>query len=200
MHEVWNTLVLRSKYTLAERKTKKCVLRILKDSYPPTFLIGVIVLELISYSAICKVLKTGWLSPVNTEVTQEARVFYLNIGRWIHCGKLILYVYWEYWEHLAWRQAKHLQQTSSCAVILNSRGVSRLSQTVLCALGQQLWNPVNSAKLSVILYYVMLKTLSSHKVRQSNFVKGNTNSYLNSFRTRHRNIWLIAPVHSVRIT
>lgn len=69
---------------------------------------------------------------------------------------------------MAWRQTKHLQQTSSCAVILSSRGVNCLSQTVLCELGQQLWNPVNSAKLSVICTMSCWNLcLSSHKVRQS---------------------------------
>lgn len=122
----------RSKYLLAERKINQCVLLILKDSYPPSFLIGVIVSELISYCATCKVLKAGWSSPVNTEVTQEARICYLNIGRWIHCGKCILYVN----EQCCFpfiRQTKHLQQTSTVVVILNSRGVNRMSQTVLCA-------------------------------------------------------------------
>lgn len=51
-----------------------CVLWVPKDSYPPSFLIGVVVSELVSHCAVCKVLKAGWPSPVDTDVTQEARV------------------------------------------------------------------------------------------------------------------------------
>lgn len=89
---------------------------------------------------------------------------------------------------MAWRQTKQLQQTSSCAVILNSRGVNRLSQTVVCALGQQLWNPVNSAKLLVICHAETSVCLVIKLGNQGNYVKGNIKLYLYSFRTRHRNI------------
>ncbi len=94
MHEVKNTNMY--KCLCAERKTNEtvCALWVLEDSYPPSFLIGVIVSELVSYCAACKVLKARWQSPVDTEVTQEARVCYRNIGRWIHCGEKYVNEQW----------------------------------------------------------------------------------------------------------
>lgn len=90
MHEVKNTLTCINAYVLKGKQMRPCVFcEFFEDSYPPSFLIGVIVSELVSYCAACKVLKARWPSPVDTEVTQEARVCYRNIGRWIHCGEKI---------------------------------------------------------------------------------------------------------------
>lgn len=55
------------------------------DSYPPSIIVGVVVSELVSHCAACEILKAGWTSPLDIEVTQKARVCYLDISRWIHC-------------------------------------------------------------------------------------------------------------------